>query len=179
MFTAKWTERGKEVGAAVWSTRHVAEHSGWCASKREQINRNSDYYSSVKCLSCIELEHLLKEANKEISSLQYINEWLYKELNNGATTNIECEWARTAPRAQISTSNWNQNSYIGKPRTQPTPQPVRTTNRYSILAELHDPAAEHEANPRGGKGTRNGPTPYHTNKEKQLQFKTNGRSNTK
>jgi len=91
----------------------------------------------------------------------------------------ECEWARTAPRAQISTSNWNQNSYIGNPRTQPTPQPVRTTNRYSILAELHDPAAEHEANPRGGRGTRNGLTPYHTNKEKQLQFKTSGRSNTK
>ena len=62
---------------------------------------------------------------------------------------------------------WKQNSYLGNPRTQLTPQPVRTTNRYSILAELRDPEAEHEANPQGIKGTQNGYNPQ-IYKRKQL-----------
>jgi len=57
---------------------------------------------------------------------------------------MEREWSRTAPRAQLSTFNWNQNNYPGNSRTQLTPHPIRTTNRYSILAEQHDPAVEHE-----------------------------------
>ena len=118
----------------------MAEHNSWCASKRVQKkNSSSDYYSRVYWPSCSELEYLLKEANKELSSLQYINKLLYKELNHGATTSIEREWSRTAPRAQLSTSNWNQNNYPGNSRTQLTPQPICTTNRYSILAEQQIP----------------------------------------
>jgi len=141
-------------------------------------NSNSDYYSRVNCPSCSELEYLLKDANIEISSLQYINKLLYKELNHGATTSIEREWSRKAPRAQLSTSNWNQNNYPGNSITHPTPQPIRTTNRYLILAEQHDPAVEHVVNPRDSKGTRNGLTPYHTYKGKQPQNKISARNNT-
>ena len=125
----------------------------WCASQREQIDRNCEYYNNVKYPSYSELEHMLEEANLEISSLQYINKLLYKEINNGASMSIENEWARETSGTQITTSNWKQNSYLGNPRTQLAPQPIHTTNRYSILAELHEPEAEHEANPRGVKGT--------------------------
>jgi len=62
----------------------MAEHNSCCASKRVQKNSDSDYYSRVNCPSCSELEYPLKEANIELSSLQYINKLLYKELNYGA-----------------------------------------------------------------------------------------------
>ena len=91
---------------------------------------------------------------------------------------MEREWSRTAPRAQLSTFNWNQNNYPGNSITHPTPQPIRTTNRYLILAEQHDPAVEHVVNPRDIKGTRNGLTPYHTYKGKQPQNKISARNNT-
>jgi len=65
--------------------------------RNECKNSNSDYYSRVNCPSCSELEYLLKDANIEISSLQYIYKLLYKELHHGATTSIEREWSRTAP----------------------------------------------------------------------------------
>jgi hypothetical protein len=156
----------------------MAEHNSWCFSKRVQKNSNSDYYSRVNCPTCSEFEYLLKEANVQLSSLQYINKLLYKELNHGETTSIESEWSRTAPWAQLSTSNWNQNNYPGNSTTQLTPQPIRTTNTFSILAEQHDAAVEHEANPRDSKGTRNRLTPYHTYKGKQPQNKISARNNT-
>jgi len=89
---------------------------------------------------------------------------------------IENERARETSGTQITTSNWKQNSYLGNPRTQPAPQPMSTTNRYSMLAELHEPEAEHEANPRGIKGTQNEFNP-HTYKRKQLQDITSARNN--
>ena len=51
----------------------MGEHNGLCIMKYEQLNYNSEYYSSVNCLSCSDIESQLKEALLEISSLQYIN----------------------------------------------------------------------------------------------------------
>ena len=47
--------------------------NAWCASQREQIYRNCDYYYNLNYPIYSELEHKLEEANLEISSLQYIN----------------------------------------------------------------------------------------------------------
>jgi hypothetical protein len=83
----------------------MAEHNGLCASDHHHINRYSDCYNCVYCPSCIELESRLKEANLQISSLQYSNKLLYKELNNEATTNLGSEWIMTAVRTHLSPSN--------------------------------------------------------------------------
>ena len=55
-----------------WMQMKMGEQNGLCIMNSEQLNYNSEYYSSVKCLSCSDLESQLKEALLEISSLQYI-----------------------------------------------------------------------------------------------------------
>jgi hypothetical protein len=135
-----------------------------------QISSNSEYYSTVNFLSCIDLEHQLKEAHVEISSLQYINKLLYEELNNGASMNTAREWTRTASRSRIPTPNCNHN-YIDAPVALQPSQPIYTTNNFSILEKLHDPAAENEATPPESKGTVDGLNHYHTCKRKPHQNK--------
>ena len=146
----------------------MAEHNGLCASTHVQINGKSEYYSSANCLNCVDLENLLKEARLEISSLQYINKLLYKELNKGASTNTKSEWTRTTSRPHISRPN---HSCIVNPGALQPPQPIYTTNRFSILEKLYDPAAESEATLTKNKGTIDRLNHYHTYKRKLHQNK--------
>lgn len=146
----------------------MAEHNGLCASTHMQINRKSEYYSSANCLNCVDLENLLKEAHLEISSLQYINKLLYKELNKGASTNTESEWTRTTSRPHISTPN--HNCTVNPGALQP-PQPIYTTNRFSILEKLYNPAAESEATLTRNTGTIDRLNHCHTYKRKLHQNK--------
>jgi hypothetical protein len=46
-----------------------------------------EYYNGSNCPNCNELESELREAFLEISSLQFINSLLYKELNNNIVRN--------------------------------------------------------------------------------------------
>jgi hypothetical protein len=53
----------------------------------EQFGDTCELYKSGKCLHCVDLESQLREALLEISSLQFINKLLYKELRNETMKN--------------------------------------------------------------------------------------------
>jgi hypothetical protein len=141
----------------------MAESNGLSALN-VQTNCNSEYYSSVNCLNSIDLGSQLREAHLEISSLQYINKLLYKELNNGASMNTMGKWTRSTTTSQISTPNCDHHSF-GKPETLQPSQLVSTTNRFSILAKL----PENGATPSESKETIDGLSHYHSYKRKQQQ----------
>ena len=142
----------------------MAELNGLCASELGIKNRFSDYYNSVNCPGCSELKLLLKEAYLEISSLQYINKLLYKELHNETSTNTGSEWTRMGSRSHIPSSN-GFNKAQGNPGTPQTLEPVHTTNRYSLLAYPQDPAVN--SIPFDSVDTRGRNNHYHTYYGKQ------------
>jgi hypothetical protein len=80
--------------------------------------------------------------------------------------NAENEWTRTTSRPHISTPNHNCIVNRGAP-----PQPIYTTNRFSILEKLYDTAAESEATLTKNKGTIERLNHYHTYKRKLHQNK--------
>ena len=81
-----------------------------CALSDQQINYNCEYYSGANCLNCIDLETKLREVLLEISSLQFINKLLYKELNNGTSMNTLDEWTKPTARSQVSTFKCNHDN---------------------------------------------------------------------
>jgi len=120
----------------------------------EQINYNSEYHRGANCLSCSDLESQLKEALLEISSLQYINKLLYKELNNGASINTLDEWTKTTTRSQIFTLKCNRNIT----RRSAALQPQQPTNKFSVLAKLPDSTTRDDTTSSEGKQAMNGLT---------------------
>jgi hypothetical protein len=139
--------------------------NGLCASNSVQLNRNSEYYSSFNCISCINLKNQLREAHLEISSLQYINQLLYKELNNGVLVNTVGEWTRRLLDRKCSHRNITTTTLDNlKPYGQHNQYQLL---RFLILARLPDPVAENNATSSESKGTINGLNHYHSYKRKE------------
>ena len=126
----------------------MAERNGRHTFGFEQINYNCAYYSGGNCLSCIDLESQLREAFLKISSLQFINELLYKELNNGTSMNTLDEWTRPTARSEVSTFKCNHDNSTRSEALQSS-HPVSVTNRVSVLAKLPDPTTRNETPPEG------------------------------
>ena len=140
-----------------WKQMKMGKQNGLYIMKSEQLNYNSKYFSSVKCLSCSDLESQFKEALLEISSQQYINKLLYKELNNGASMNTLDEWKKTAARSQILTLKCNHYIKRSSAALQPQ-QTVPITNKFSVLKNLSDSTTRHDATASEGKRTMDGLT---------------------
>ena len=133
-----------------WRKQQVVYYELWATK-----NYNSEYYSTVKCLSCSDLESQLKEALLELSSLQYMNKLLYKELNNNASMNTLDERTKMATRSQISTLKCNRNITRRSGALQP-PQRVPIINKFSVLANFSDSTTKNDATASEGKRTIDG-----------------------
>jgi len=73
------------------------------------------------------VESQLRKALLEISSLQFLNKLLYKELNNGTSMNTLDEWTRLTARSQVSTFKCIHNNSRRSEALQSS-QPVSVTN---------------------------------------------------
>ena len=110
----------------------------------------------------------------EISSLQYVNKLLYKELNNGASMNTLDGWTKTATRSQISTLTCNHNITRRSAALQP-PQTMPITNKFSVLTNFSDSTTRNDATASEGKRTMDGLTNNY--KRTRNQKKQNMRNN--
>ena len=115
-----------------------------------QRRYNTEDNSDQSCLKCVELESLLDEIRKELSSSQFIIKLLHKEII-GITTEKMLKPINTIPGYEVggnvaSSYTWSRvaskrphnKNKARVPNTYQVTQPIETTNRYNKLTNLPD-----------------------------------------